>query len=148
MVISHDRYLVENCVDRLWLAAEGTIAPYDGDIDEYRREMLRGEEDGARAKARPDQKAERRREAAEARAKLKPLKAEADKWEREAERLKGVLATIDKGLATENLWEKDPALAAELNKKRARAEELIEAAEMNWLEADEAYDQARAAAGV
>jgi ATP-binding cassette, subfamily F, member 3 len=149
IIISHDRYLIENCVDRLWLAAEGTVQPYDGDIDEYRRQLLRPEDEaGGRARAKPDQKAERRRDAADARAKLKPLKAEAEKWEREAARLKGVLETIDRGLATPGLWEKDPALAAELNKKRARAEEMIEAAEMSWLEADDAYETARAAAGL
>jgi ATP-binding cassette subfamily F protein 3 len=149
IIISHDRYLIENCVDRLWLAADGTVTPYDGDIDEYRRQLLRPEDEaGGRDRAKPDQKAERRRDAAEARAKLKPLKAEAEKWEREAARLKGVLETIDRGLATPGLWEKDPGLAAELNKKRARAEALIEAAEMSWLEADDAYETARAEAGV
>ena len=149
ILISHDRHLIEACVDRLWIAEGGTVKPYQGDMDEYRKQLLRPETEGnGRGKAKPDAKLERRKDAAEARSRLKPLKAEALKWEREAERLKGVLATIDTGLAVPGLWEKDPGLATELTKKRARAEELIEAAEMSWLEADEAYEQAREAAGI
>ncbi|TGY89862.1 ATP-binding cassette domain-containing protein [Marinicauda algicola] len=151
IVISHDRHLIEACVDRLWLCADGTIAPYDGDLADYRRLVLKGEEEAKpRGASKPagGQKTERRRDAAEAREKLKPLKAEAAKWEKEAERLRGVLEKIDAGLATPGLWEKDPNLAAELNKKRARAEELIEAAETKWLEAEEKLEAARAEAGV
>jgi len=151
IVISHDRHLIEACVDRLWLCADGTIAPYDGDLADYRRLVLKGEEEARpRGADRPfgGQKSERRRGAAEAREKLKPLKSEAAKWEKEAERLKGVIEKIDAGLATEGLWEKDPALATELNKKRARAEELLEAAEMSWLEAEEKLEAAKVDAGV
>jgi ATP-binding cassette, subfamily F, member 3 len=151
LIISHDRHLIEACVDRLWLCADGTIAPYQGDLADYRRLVLKGEEETRpRGQARPTggQKTERRRDAAEARERLKPLKAEAARWEKEAERLKGVLAKIDAGLATPGLWEKDPALATELNKKRARAEDLIEEAELSWLEAEEAFETARAEAGL
>ena len=40
MLITHDRHLIETCADRLWLVADGTVAPYDGDIDDYRRQVL------------------------------------------------------------------------------------------------------------
>ena len=43
MLISHDRRLLESCADRLWLVAEGTVTPYDGDLDDYRRWLLDGE---------------------------------------------------------------------------------------------------------
>jgi ATP-binding cassette, subfamily F, member 3 len=59
-----------------------------------------------------------------------------------------VLDKIDGGLAVIGLWEKDPGLATELTKKRARCVELIDDAELSWLEASEAYEEARAAAGV
>ncbi|PWE17336.1 glycosyl transferase family 1 [Marinicauda salina] len=148
IVISHDRYLIETCVDRLWLCEAGAMAPWDGDLDDYRRQLLQAETGAAADKPAGGQKADRRRSAAEARAKLQPLKAEAAKWEKEIERLKGVIEKIDAGLATEGLWEKDPDLAAELNKKRAKAAELLEAAEENWLEADDAWARAKAEAGV
>ena len=149
IVISHDRNLIESCVDRLWIAEAGTVRPYEGDMDDYRRELLQGETK-PRDKSKPTggQKTETRRTSAQARDKLKPLKAEAAKQEREIERLKGVLEKIDAGLAVIGLWEKDPAMATDLTKKRARCVEMIEAAENAWLEAEEAYESAKVEAGV
>jgi len=40
IMVSHDRYLVEFCADRLWVVADRTVKPYDGDLDEYRRTIL------------------------------------------------------------------------------------------------------------
>ncbi len=40
ILITHDRSLIELVADRLWLAAEGTIAPFDGDMDDYARFVL------------------------------------------------------------------------------------------------------------
>ena len=37
ILVSHDPHLVHLIADRLWLVAEGTVRPYDGDIDDYRR---------------------------------------------------------------------------------------------------------------
>src|SRR5207248_7885541 len=47
ILISHDRHLIEACADRLWLVGDGTVAPYDGDLDDYRRLVL-----GREAKSR------------------------------------------------------------------------------------------------
>ena len=40
ILITHDRSLMEMVADRLWLAADGTIAPFDGDMDAYARFVL------------------------------------------------------------------------------------------------------------
>jgi ATP-binding cassette, subfamily F, member 3 len=149
ILISHDRSLIDTCVDRLWVAEGGTIRAWDGDLDDYRKHMLQSD-----AKPRPrgqpagGQKSADRRQTAAARDQLKPLKAEIARWEREIDRLKGVLDKIDAGLAVMGLWEKDPGLATELTRKRARCVELIDAAETSWLEASEAYEAAQEAAGV
>jgi hypothetical protein len=93
-----------------------------GDLDDYRRELLQGEAKAKRqvqARRRSENRGQRR-SAAAAREKLKPLRAQAAKQEKEIERLKGVLEKIDAGLAVDGLWEKDPALAADLTRKRAR----------------------------
>ena len=75
---------------------------------------------------------------------LKPLKAEAARWEKECDRLRGVIEIIDKGLAAPGLYEKDPKTATELQIKRARAVDLLDAAETSWLEAAEALETAQA----
>ncbi|MFQ5348125.1 MAG: ABC-F family ATP-binding cassette domain-containing protein [Rhodothalassiaceae bacterium] len=52
ILISHDRRLVEATADRLWLVAEGTVRPFAGDLDDYRRALLaaRGGSNGSGAK--------------------------------------------------------------------------------------------------
>ncbi len=40
ILITHDRSLMELVADRLWLAADGGIKPFDGDMDEYARFVL------------------------------------------------------------------------------------------------------------
>ncbi len=40
ILVSHDPHLVECVADRLWLVADGTCQPYDGDIDAYRQLVM------------------------------------------------------------------------------------------------------------
>ncbi len=51
ILITHDRSLMELVADRLWLAAEGTVAPFEGDMDDYARFVL----DRAKGGAAPGQ---------------------------------------------------------------------------------------------
>ncbi len=53
ILITHDRSLIELVTDRLWLAADGRIQPFQGDMDDYARFVL----DRAKAgKQAPSQK--------------------------------------------------------------------------------------------
>jgi ATP-binding cassette, subfamily F, member 3 len=40
ILITHDRSLMELVADRLWLAADGTVLPFNGDMEEYARFVL------------------------------------------------------------------------------------------------------------
>ena len=40
ILITHDRSLMELVADRLWLAADNTVVPFDGDMDDYARFVL------------------------------------------------------------------------------------------------------------
>jgi ATP-binding cassette subfamily F protein 3 len=40
ILISHDRHLIEACADRLWLVADRTVKPFEGDIEDYRKMVL------------------------------------------------------------------------------------------------------------
>jgi ATP-binding cassette subfamily F protein 3 len=51
ILITHDRSLMELVADRLWLAADGTVAPFDGDMDDYARFVL----DRAKSGSAPSQ---------------------------------------------------------------------------------------------
>jgi ATP-binding cassette subfamily F protein 3 len=40
VIVSHDRRLLEACVDRLWLVADGAVKVFDGDVADYSRLVL------------------------------------------------------------------------------------------------------------
>jgi ATP-binding cassette subfamily F protein 3 len=137
ILISHDRHLIEACADRLWIVRDGTVRSYDGDMDQYRTECLaeRGDGDGPRAKlksagaSKPTQQAARR-QAAEQRATLAPLKKSVTKAEAEIERLSKKIATIESALADGTLYSGDAARAQALARERSdlmRARDTAEA---------------------
>ena len=159
IMISHDRHLVETCADRLWLVADGSVAPYEGDLEEYRKWLLdparrvkpiaAGETmveiPGEEAPRLSNDRKEARRLAAQKREQLAPLKKKADQAEKEISRLQGEIEKIDKKLADPKLFEKDAAKATDLSKQRADAIRAMEAAEESWLEASSEYEEAMAA---
>ena len=57
ILITHDRSLMELVADRLWLAADGTVRPFDGDMDDYARFVLdRAKSGAAPAQGRPPER--------------------------------------------------------------------------------------------
>ena len=75
LLITHDPHLVELIAERLWLVADGTVRPFDGDLDDYRALLA----ERARPAAKPDagNRRDDRRERADARAALAPLRKQA-----------------------------------------------------------------------
>ncbi|WP_226579607.1 ABC-F family ATP-binding cassette domain-containing protein [Acuticoccus sediminis] len=147
ILISHDRYLVEACVDRLWLVADGTVSPFDDDMEAYRALILGNARKGKAGDEKPADKvsaADRRREAAEARAQLAPLRKQVQAAEKEIARAEAEIARLDARLEDPALYTRDPAKAAQISKDRAQWVRAREAAEEAWLEASEAYEAAEA----
>ncbi len=151
ILVSHDRYLVEACADRLWLVAGGQVAPYDGDLDEYGALVLseRGGPSPQDAKAAPRKptdaprgRGEIRRAAAEKRIELAPLRRRIAEAESAVKRLGEEIGRIDAALADPELFARDPARAAALAKGRADAVSKLARAEDDWLEASAAFESA------
>jgi ATP-binding cassette subfamily F protein 3 len=156
ILISHDRHLMDASADRLWIVRDGCVKAYDGDMDTYRAECLaeRGTDpDAPRAKAkfgllRPTAQ-EARRQAAEARAALSPLKKQVTKAEGEIDLLSKRIAAIDRELADAAVYTRDPARAQALARERGGLIRARADAEAKWMDASEAYERAQAdAAGV
>ncbi len=145
ILVSHDRYLLEACADRLWLVAAGTVTPYDGDLDDYRALVLGRARDeserGAKPETRPS-RSEARRAAAERRAELAPLKRRIAAIEAEMAKLGTRVAEIDRTLADPTLYERDPARVATHAKERADAAAALAAAEEQWLALSGEYESA------
>ena len=79
LLITHDPHLVELVADRLWLVADGTVRPFDGDLDDYR--ALLAERGRPAARGETTTRRDERRERAEARAALAPLRRQAKEAE-------------------------------------------------------------------
>jgi ATP-binding cassette subfamily F protein 3 len=143
VLISHDRRLIEGTVDRLLLVADGTVKPFDGDIEDYRVWMLSGRRNAATREEKAN-KASNRKESAGRRKQIKPLKDKADRAELEIAKLMQVIGALDVALAAPGLYARDPKKAAELLKQRSDAAERLSEAETLWLAASTDYESALA----
>ncbi|HET7334236.1 MAG TPA: ABC-F family ATP-binding cassette domain-containing protein [Rhizomicrobium sp.] len=148
VLISHDRRLIEATADRLWLVTGGEVHPFEGDLEDYRRFLLTREKPGPQAAPAPKEpsKANQRRDAAERRRRLRPLKEKVELAESQMADLNAEIAKYDKSLADPLLFTKDPAKGNAISKKRADAVRKLEAAETRWLAVNETYETALAEA--
>ncbi|MEP3629450.1 MAG: ABC transporter ATP-binding protein, partial [Hyphomicrobiales bacterium] len=141
IIISHDRHLLEASADRLWLVADGTVKPYEGDLEEYRRYILdskktsKKKSDASIAREQEKTAQEKRKNAAQKRASVAPLKEKIRTLEKQMALLEKKLALADEKLAMPNLFRDFPEKAAQLGKIRARLVGEMAQAEEEWLEA-------------
>jgi ATP-binding cassette subfamily F protein 3 len=146
VLVSHDRHLVELVADRLWLVADGTVRPFEQDLDEYSRLVLERDamparEDAGRNAAGGLRRAARRN-AADRRKTLAPLRRRAREAETEAARLIAERAALDRSLAIPQGRSASPAAPADLLKRRAELSRRIAAAEAEWFAAEQAIEHA------
>ncbi len=144
VIVSHDRHMLEMTADRLVLVDDGTAKDFDGSIDDYIAFVLARDPTPARkdGDARGINKKDQRKANAEARERGQALRKAARAAEAELERLTGERSAIDQAMF--DPAKATPALAkltmTELMKRRADLETRIEAAELAWLEASEAFE--------
>lgn len=149
ILISHDRHMVEATMDRLWLVGDGTVARYDGDLEDYKKLILSGRRSGSGTEAvevaEPVQsRADQRRSAAEKREALKPLRKKISALEIQMTRLQKTIAELDAQLADPALYTREASKAADLGKQKAHAARTLEKAEEEWLALTEEHEAAMA----
>ena len=133
VIISHDRYLIDACADRLWLVDGGTVKTFDGDMDDYKSLVLSrasGSAAGRKPKAEKEAATERAPSPAKAAAQTKKQIAALD--DRIA-KLTALLARIDAALVDPNAYSRDKNKAAQLAGQRKELARALEAAEDEWL---------------
>ena len=151
ILVSHDRYLLEACADRLWLVADGTVKTFDGDMDEYRRFVL----EQARAESRKNGKtgdedeqkdtlAAQRQNNAKTRRETAPLRKKIEAVEARMAKFAGLITKVDDMLAHPDAYAKDPAKAAQLAQQRAELVRALAGAEEEWLALSEELEAASA----
>jgi ATP-binding cassette subfamily F protein 3 len=150
VIVSHDRHMLEMTADRLVLVDSGTAKDFDGSIDDYIAFVLAKEPASAKGSGaggngvKSGNKKDQRKAAAEAREKGQALRNRAKQAEAELAKLTAERGAVDAAMFDPKTA--TPALAkltmTELMKHRAALEDRIAAAELAWLEANEALERA------
>jgi ATP-binding cassette subfamily F protein 3 len=139
ILVSHDMHLLGLVADRLWLVKGGAVAPYSGDLEQYRGELLAGDSAAKSAPAKAKEKPARA-----SRDELQQLRSEVRKCEDRVNKLTEMLEKLDAIMADPALYE--PARAGDAEKwakKHAEAREAMARAEELWMAALEALETAQ-----
>ncbi len=140
VLVSHDMHLLSLVADRLWLVSDGTVKPFDGDLEAYRSLLLARDKP---VKAKP-QTAKPKRPSREA---MLALRADLRKCEDRIEKLTDMHDKLSAKLADPALYEDDKINDLETwNRKFAEVTEAMQKAEALWVAAAEKLEQAESAA--
>ncbi|WP_340261408.1 ABC-F family ATP-binding cassette domain-containing protein [Roseobacter sp. HKCCA0882] len=137
ILVSHDMHLLGLVADRLWLVANGRVAPYEGDLDRYRATLLRARPDKP-SKDKPAPTAPR-----PSHDEIKDIRAELRRAEARVEKIMEMHEKLSVKLADPALYE--AAKASELAQWQAKfteVEEGLARAEALWVAAQARLDAA------
>lgn len=139
ILVSHDMHLLSMVADRLWLVKDGSVAPYNDDLDAYRKLLLTNDaplknKDKAAAKpAKPKVTKDQ----------LTAMKADVRKCEERLDKLNMMGDKLAKKLADPTLYEDGKAGEAEVwQKKYAEVRTALDRAEALWIAASEKLEAA------
>ena len=135
ILVSHDRYLLDACADRLWQVADGSVKPFDGDMDDYKALIL-----GTTSDSKPRRKASAEvvgltpapAKSAPPRPAV-PVKKRIAAVEERIAQFQGLIARIDKALTDRDAFISQPTRAAQLAKQRTDLAKALAVAEDDWL---------------
>lgn len=147
VIVSHDRHLLRVSTDTLLLVNAGRVQEFDGELDDYpdwlanRDKREKSVATRSEAETAADRKTRKRQEA-ERRQALAPLRKQARSCEQEIERLQAEKSRIDARLADGALYEGDDGDAVtELLSEQARLQSRLDTAESRWIEACEQLER-------
>jgi ATP-binding cassette subfamily F protein 3 len=152
ILVSHDKYLLDACADRLWLVEDHTVKPFDGDSDDYTKYVLEraGGGNGRQIKTGRGGEARQpmpvRNETPRGTKNEVKLSKRISAIEEKLRKYHDLISRIDATLANPAVFTKDPAKAALLSAQRGELERLLIVAEEEWLSLTGALDEAREAA--
>ena len=143
ILIAHDRFLLESCVDEFYLVANGHVADFSGDIDDY-QQWLNDDKKQTLSNNKNDEnnttdkgldKKQLRQQQAELRKKSAPLRKESEKLEKKIHQWQAELEQVETILSDSDIYqnERKNELTTQL-KLQASLKDSIEESEMLWLE--------------
>ncbi|WP_020409958.1 ATP-binding cassette domain-containing protein [Hahella ganghwensis] len=166
IVVSHDRHLLRALADQFVWVHAGKVEPYDGSLEDYEAELTRllklkvqaekeserqsnglsagtgidndCEDDSGKEVESAEEKRARKREEAERRQKLSPLKKQIGQLEKKMESLQNRLAQVEETLSDNELYldHKKDELKQALAEQQSAKQELADVEE-HWLALNE-----------
>ncbi|MFC6638358.1 ATP-binding cassette domain-containing protein [Sulfitobacter sp. JBTF-M27] len=141
ILVSHDMHLLSMVADRLWLVSNGTVKPYEEDLEAYRKMLL--------APTKPVSKNARPKEAPKpkraSRDEVLALRSEVRKAEARVDKLNEMRDKLASKLADPALYEDGKVGELEVwNKKYAEVMDALDRAEGLWMSAEEKLEKATA----
>ena len=150
VIVSHDPHVIKLTANRFWLVADGTVEPFDGDLQDYRDLLLAGSGNGKRADTgtggtsslQPKNKRDQRRRAAARRRSLAPLRRDLEHAERTVERLTARKAELDEAMASPDLYVGGSEKAVAAQRELREVTRDLTQAEARWLQLQEQWETA------
>ncbi|MDF1717170.1 MAG: ABC-F family ATP-binding cassette domain-containing protein [Antarcticimicrobium sp.] len=141
ILVSHDMHLLSMVADRLWLVSDGTVKPYEGDLEEYRAFLLSADQPARKKSEAPKPEARPKRAPRET---VLALRAELRKCEDRVAKIGDMQDKLSSKLADPALYEGTRNGELEVwNRKYAEVSEAMDKAEALWIAAQEKLDAAK-----
>ena len=145
MVISHDRHLLRNTVDQYFLVNHARVESFAGNLDDYYQQLLRApvraQKPVAASSAVQDKKS-LRRESAQQRSQLAPLKKRVRELEGALDRLQQRLSDIEEQLQAADLYDAERKNELQqLLRDQGAAQKQVDELEAQWLLAQEELEE-------
>ncbi|MFK7903142.1 MAG: ABC-F family ATP-binding cassette domain-containing protein [Nitratireductor sp.] len=135
ILISHDRHLVEASAERLWLVHNGDVGPYDGDMEDYKKLILKGPERASKPKKAKKAVSEKPEKAAPPAPKLNH-----NEVKKRVRQLDGIIEKANEAIKKLDVLLAKASSNQEFNrvkdlaKKRAEFERRLNQVEEEWLD--------------
>ncbi len=149
ILIAHDRFLLESCVDEFYLVANGQVSDFSGDIDDY-QQWLNDDKKQATKTNKPTKnstetsidKKQLRQQQAQLRKQTTPMRKKADQLEKRIHQWQTQLAEVEEQLSDSDIYQSENKshLTNQL-KQQAKLKNDIEEHEMEWLELAEQIEE-------
>ena len=140
ILVSHDMHLLSMVADRLWLVSDGTVKPYDDDLEAYRKMLLTPEKPVSKNATRKTEAPKPKRASRE---DVLALRSDARTNEARVTKINEMRDKLAKKLADPALYEKDKVGELEVwNRKYAEVMGALERAESLWMQSLEKLEKA------
>lgn len=156
VLVSHDRFLLSSVCDDYYLVDDGQVRPFAGDLQDYKKWLLDSalHEKQAQSSSLPSDKSQQKapnidrqtvkRLEAEFRQNTKQFRDQIKLQETNMTRLQAQTKDIEEKMADTTLYEaRNKEALTQLLQEQANVNSALEEAEMHWLEAQEALEQAK-----